>query len=105
VQRARFETAAATYAAQDMRHDVERELRQAWSDYVGLSGQGDATDKAVSALEKATDVKRRQYRSGFASLRDVLQAERDLLDARLKRDQILAQRDTAAYRLVIETGL
>ncbi|PHP64529.1 hypothetical protein CSC94_23945, partial [Zhengella mangrovi] len=40
VQRARFETAAATYAAQDMRHDVERELRQAWSDYVGLSGQG-----------------------------------------------------------------
>lgn len=105
VRKARYQSAAAIYAAQDTRQEVERRLREIWADRQGFSGQVQALDTAVSELDRATEVKRKQYRSGYASLRDVLQVERDLLDARLKRDRAVSQRDTAAFRLFVELGL
>lgn len=105
VRKARFESAAARYAARDVARDVERDIRILWVEFQGKARQIEAAARSVDSFERTTQIRRTQFAAGYTSLTATLEVERDLLDARLRLDELRAQHQTAAYRIAIEAGL
>lgn len=85
--------------------DVEEDVGNAWSNLIVADAQIEATDRQITAAQIAFDGLREEAKLGARTALDVLDAEQELLDARVSRATAVATRDLGVYSLLQAMGL
>ena len=83
---------------------VERGVIVAWNNYKAAAAAIDAQKQLIIASEIALDGVREENKLGTRTNLDVLDAERDLLDARVALVTVDTTRNLAAYSLLASVG-
>ena len=84
---------------------VEQAVGNAWSNLIVSRAQIDATGRQIEAAQIAFDGLREEATLGARTTLDVLDAEQDLLNARVDRLNAEASRDLGVYSLLQAMGL
>ncbi len=84
---------------------IEEAVGNAWSNLIVSSAQIEATERQIEAAQVAFDGLREEAKLGARTSLDVLDAEQDLLDARVDRATAEAQRYLGVYSLLQSMGL
>jgi len=95
------QTAMQVHAASNQ---VEREVKVTWHDFHAAGGQIESSRKQITAAEIALNGVVQERELGIRSILDVLDAEEELLDARVALIQAEHARIVAAYRLLSVIG-
>jgi adhesin transport system outer membrane protein len=99
---AKIESALAQVAADE--NDARQRARASWADYSSGRQQVGDMEPQVRALEVAASSFLRQFEAGRKSWIDVLNTQREMIEARLLLARARAQRDQSALRLMANTG-
>ena len=86
-------------------HEVEQSAGNAWATLAVAIAQLEATDRQISAAQIAFNGIREEASLGARTTLDVLDAEQDLLDARVDRVDAVAAQYVAIYSLLSAMGL
>jgi adhesin transport system outer membrane protein len=100
--RSRLDAALAQLDAAD--NDVRLRARIHFTDYSAGRVQVGAIEPQVSALESAAASYSRQFEAGRKSWLDVLNTQREVVEARLSLSRARSSRDQSALRLMVNTG-
>jgi outer membrane protein len=84
---------------------VEEGVGNAWASVLVATAQIEATNRQIEAAQVAFDGLREEAKLGARTSLDVLDAEQDLLDARVQRATAEAQRYLSTYSLLQSMGL
>jgi TolC family type I secretion outer membrane protein len=84
--------------------EVEREAETAWNAFTGTRAQVDELRQAVSNAERALEGVEAEHRAGTRTVLDILDAERELTNARVELANAKAEAELAAYRLLRAIG-
>ena len=90
-------------AGDTKRQTVER-VRKAWHDYTAAQDIFSSADRASTAAQRALEGLNIEYEQGFRTLIDVLDAQGEMLTARVRRAQAEADIRRQAYTLAATTG-
>lgn len=86
------------------RNDARLRARANWADYAAALLQLADIEPQVAALETASASFMRQFEAGRKSWLEVLNTEREKLDAKLSLSRARTQRDQSALRILVNTG-
>lgn len=95
---------AALAQQQADENDVRLRARTNWSDYAASRLQADELEPQAKGLETASASYMRQFEAGRKSWLDVLNTNREAVDAKLALARARAARDQSALRLMVNTG-
>ncbi len=84
---------------------IEEDVGNAWANLVVAQAQIEATDRQIRAAQIAFDGLREEAKLGARTALDVLDAEQELLDARVSRATAEATRYLGVYSLLQTMGL
>src|SRR6185436_15911532 len=99
---ARVDSARAQLSSDE--NDARLRARANWSDQRAALRQVAELEPQVGALDSATDSFLRQFEAGRKSWLEVLNTQREVLDAKLALARARITRDQAALRLMVNTG-
>ncbi|MBT0959169.1 TolC family outer membrane protein [Alphaproteobacteria bacterium KMM 3653] len=105
LRKAKAQRDAARAALLSTTHTVQQAVGNAWSNLRVTNAQLSATDRQISAATVAFRGVQEEARLGSRTTLDVLNAEQDLLDARVARVEAQSGRNTAVYQLLSSMGL
>lgn len=94
-------TRLLVHAAQNQ---VEKEVTTSWHNFQAASGEIEASTKQIKAAEIALDGVRQERELGIRSILDLLDAENELLDARVALIEAERNQIVAAYSLLVSIG-
>ncbi|MGC6511543.1 MAG: TolC family outer membrane protein [Parvibaculales bacterium] len=94
-------TRMLVHAAQD---SVEREVTVSWYNFTAATGEIEASTKQIKASEIALDGVKQERELGIRSILDLLNAENELLDARVALIEAERNQIIAAYSLLASIG-
>lgn len=100
VQSARARLARENAARRDARLALEETVTANWTTLVSAAAAIEAAEAAVEASEIVVDGQQAEYRSGSASIQDVLDGQRDLVFARISLSQAQFDYRRARYELL-----
>ena len=96
---------AQSEADRDDQHDnLTADAEAAFNDYASTAAQMTALDQQVSAAQTALEGARKELRVGTRTLLDVLNAEQELLDARVSRVNAMFQQTGDGLRMKALAG-
>ena len=84
--------------------EVEELVRNAWESYREASARITSTESQLDANEIALEGVRQEADVGSRTILDVLDAEQELLDARVNNARAVRDRTVAAYNLLATIG-
>lgn len=103
VRQARQEASAARLDVDQARRTVGEEVRKAWQDLQATKARIDSIETQVRAAETALEGVQREATVGSRTVLDVLDAEQELLDARV--NLVTSQRDEMVAALTLLSTL
>lgn len=104
VSRAKHEANAAAEARRGYRQQVEFEVRQAWQGVEEARARLTANTGAVAAAERALAIIDERFGQGIARMTDLLDAETQAHEARVREAQARFDLQTAARNLLFTIG-
>jgi adhesin transport system outer membrane protein len=100
--RSRIDSALAQLAADE--NDARLRARANRADYLSNRRQVDELEPQVAALDDSMASFRRQFEAGRKSWLELLNTQREVVDARVTLAKARTSRDQAALRLMVNTG-
>ena len=98
----RIDSALAQVAADE--NDARLRARANWAEHIAARRQVAELEPQVKALDEATSSFMRQFEAGRKSWLEVLNTQREVLDAKLSLSRARTSRDQSALRLMVNTG-
>ena len=104
VRKARLTASSLSRKAEDARQRIGEAVGTAWAEYTAAQARVNSDRQAVAAGERALDGVREEQRRGRRSVLDLLDAEKEAVDARIRL--LTSRRDlhVGAYALLRTTG-
>jgi adhesin transport system outer membrane protein len=99
----RIDSARAQLAADE--NDARLRARANWAEHMASRRQVDELEPQVVALDDSMASFRRQFEAGRKSWLELLNTQREVVDARLALSRARSSRDQSALRLMVNTGM
>jgi adhesin transport system outer membrane protein len=103
-EKARHLAESRQYELDALLRELQKDAEQAWQQWVGLGAQMAALNDAARFTEDTRSAYYRQFSIGQRRLLDLLDIEREWLDARLQSERVASQVELARFRLLWLAG-
>lgn len=88
----------------ESRRAARQQAKSAWADYINTLSRIDALEAQAEQASAALDGARAEFRAGTRTIRNVLDAETDRINAQIQLARARRDLDVAAFRLLRATG-